>query len=185
MKQRIFLLFLAAVMALAACGQNAQPEDPAAAVPEAGAEVAAEGVSPSAEEPVPQDEPRQLDLSAVRDDIVGELALSNTMDMGPDLLANLYGIRAEDCAQCAAFVTMAGIFPHEVVMIEAVDGDAAERVAEAMNKRLGEVMNQAAGYDPENYALAQKCAVGREGLYVVLFLSPESERMQAVFDAAR
>jgi len=129
-------------------------------------------------------EPRRVDLGAVRDAIIQELELQNYLDMGPDLLLNLYGIHEEDYTQCAAFVTMAGIFPHEVVMMEAVDEEAADRIGEAMNKRLSEVMNQAARYDPENYALAQKCEVKREGLYVTLFLSPDSERMQAVFDGA-
>ena len=129
-------------------------------------------------------EPRRVELGAVRDAIIQELELENYLDMGPDLLLNLYGIHEEDYVQCAAFVTMAGIFPHEVVMMEAADGEAADRIAEAMNRRLSEVMNQAANYDPENYALAQKCEVKREGLYVTLFLSPESERMQAVFDGA-
>ena len=169
---------LFAALSLCACGGGLPPETAAAAAPETDRQETA----PAAEA---ETEAAPADLTAIRDAIVGELGLDDAMDMDPALLSGLYDIAEDEYAQYAAFVTMAGIFPHEIVMFEAADDAAAQDIAEKLGRRLDEIMDQAAGYDPANYALAQKCEVRRDGLFVALFLSPDAERMQAICDSMR
>ncbi len=128
---------------------------------------------------------KPVDLTAARDAILAECGIADYLDMEPILFSNLYDIGEEEYVQYAAFVTMSGIFPHEIVMFEAADEDAAADIVVKLERRLAEIMNQAELYDPENYALAQKCGVDRDGLYITFFMSPEAARMREIFASMR
>lgn len=129
------------------------------------------------------DKQKTIDLAKVKDRIVTELSVSDPMEVKADRLLDLYGIEAQDIKASACFVTMDGVFPDEIIMIEASDASAASRISEKLENRLTEVKNQSASYDAENYALAQKCKVSKSGNYVTLFLSSKYEEMQKIFDS--
>lgn len=126
--------------------------------------------------------PRSIDVAALKDEIIADLQVTDSVDIAADLLLDLYGIAAEDVAEASGYMTMDGVFPDEVIMVKAVDDAAAGRIADALNRRLEEVKIQSENYDPENYALAQKCKVQSEGVYVVMFLSPHYDRMTELFE---
>lgn len=123
----------------------------------------------------------RVDLQSVRSEIVSECSIEDPLMLEAAALENLYAINAADVKQAAGFATMSGTFPHEVVMVEAADDEAAARVAELLQKRLDEVLNQAKSYDAQNYALAQECSVMKSGSYAALFLSPEHEAIAEVY----
>ncbi|MBQ2943335.1 MAG: DUF4358 domain-containing protein [Ruminococcus sp.] len=127
---------------------------------------------------------KDIDIAAVKEQIITDLAIEGAMDVESDRLLNLYGIAAEDVAESACFVTIEGVFPDEIVMVKATDADAAKRVAESLNTRLDEVKVQSQSYDPENYAIAQECQVLTEGNVVALFLSPKHAEMEEIFSSA-
>lgn len=180
--KRTAALLLAALLLCSCSSADTGAQDkPASAAETAETSEAVE----SADVPTEEQAKVMPDLSAVRDAIREEQSLSDAIDMGPELLLNLYGIREEEIVQNASFVTMAGIFPHEIVMLEAADEAAADHIEEALNTRLKEVLNQAASYDAENFALAQKCRVERDGNLIVFFLSPAAESMEGILDSFR
>ena len=129
-------------------------------------------------------EKKDLDLSALRDKMTSELSIEGAMSLKTERLESLYGIEAKDVKQQGSFITMGGTFPDEILMIEAVDSDAAKRVEEKLQSRLEQVMAQSKNYDAENYALLQKCAVKKTGNYVTLFISAKYAELQKLFDAA-
>ncbi len=108
---------------------------------------------------------------------------SEAFDIDSDMLFNLYGIAAEDISDSACYMTVDGVFPAEVIMIKAKDGDAALRIVSALDKRIEEVEKQSENYDPENLALAKKCKTASNGLYVTMFLSPDYEEMTSLFNS--
>ena len=124
-----------------------------------------------------------VDLNAVREAILNECGITDSMMLETDALTRLYGIDASKVKQSASFVTMSGTFPHEIIMAEAVSEGAATEIASLLQNRLSEVMVQSQSYDAKNYALAQKCEVSRKGNFVSLFLSPEFEKMTGVYDS--
>ena len=126
---------------------------------------------------------KTVDLNSVRDAILNECGITDSMMLETDALTRLYGIDASKVKQSASFVTMSGTFPHEIIMAEAVDEGAATEIASLLQNRLSEVMVQSQSYDAKNYALAQKCEVSRKGNFVSLFLSPEFEKMTGVYDS--
>ncbi len=137
------------------------------------------------EEPVSKEEPKtvSVDLTAVKNAIVAGAGVSDPLDVPTARLENLYGIDTSLVKQAASFVTIEGAFPDEIVMIEAVSEEAAEIIQVLLGIRLSEVKEQSKSYDPENYALAQQCTVGRKGAFVSMFLAPEHAKMEAIFDS--
>ncbi len=130
------------------------------------------------------DSAKEIDIAAVKETIVTDLAIEGSMDIDSSRLLDLYGIAAEDIEEAACYITMDGVFPEEIIMVKAVDADAAKRVEEKLNARIEEVKVQSQSYDAENYALAQECKVIKEGNYVAMFLSAKHAEMETIFTNA-
>lgn len=126
--------------------------------------------------------PREIDIKAVKEQIIFELSIEGALDLASERLLALYGIEEADILESACFVTMGGVFPDEIVMIKATDADAADRIEAKLNTRLDEIKVQSQSYDPENYAIAQQCKVIREGTVVALFMSAKHADMEAIFN---
>lgn len=119
-------------------------------------------------------------LQTIRTEMIDSLEIENYLDIDENRLQNVYGISAEDFTESASFVTMSGVFPHEVILVEAKDDDAAERISEKLENRLEEVRNQYRDYDAESYAMAEECSVDTDGEIVSLLLSPEHKAMRDI-----
>ena len=57
-------------------------------------------------------------------------------------------------------------------------------MAEKLENRLSAIAEQAASYDPDSLALAEKCKVVTDGVYVGMFFSSHYDDMVAAFQAA-
>ena len=120
-------------------------------------------------------------LADVLSEIKTKVSADGALDFDASSMNSLYGIDVNDISQSAGFVVMAGTFPHEVVMVEAKDEDAADRIEEKLNVKYESFVVQSKGYDAENYALACKCKVERKGNHISMFLSPDFETMTAIY----
>ncbi len=193
MKYRVFPILLTVALLLCACAPSGPepsaepsptpaPEESSAAPGEPSPAPAAvpdkPPVEPSPEaEEEPPAEAAAVDLAAVRDAMAEGVGASDWLAMDADAIGNLYGLDGAWIAQAAGFATMAGTFPDEVALVEAVDEDAAARVAEKLQARLDEVQVQAETYDPDSYAKALECEVVTNGCFVRLLLSPKQSEL--------
>ncbi len=124
----------------------------------------------------------EVNLADVNKEIMDTLGVKDGLQLNENSANALYGIDAADMKQCVGFSVMSGTFPHEVVMIEAANDDAAKRIEEAFNSKIEAFTQQSKNYDAENYALAQKCEVQKSGNFYAMFLSPDFEEIKAVYD---
>ncbi len=120
-------------------------------------------------------------LAQIQAEIKTAVSASGAMDLDAGAISSLYGIESGDMVQAVGFVVMEGTFPHEAIMVEAKNAEAAARVENLLKVKHTSFVEQSKGYDAENYALAQKCNVVRNGNYISMFLTPDYETMQAVF----
>lgn len=123
-----------------------------------------------------------VNLEAVKNAIVTIVGIADPLDVPTSRLSSLYGIESSLVKQSACFVTIEGAFPDEIVMIEAVNEEAASTIKNLLNNRLAEVKEQSKSYDAENYALAQQCSVDKEGLFVTMFLTPQHANMKVIYN---
>jgi len=175
LKRSILILVLA--LFLCACapdGAKSASEPPPEPVSEP-----SPAPSPEADEAPSESAP--ADLAAVRDAMAEGVDASDWLPLDAAALENLYGLDEAWIAQAAGFATMAGTFPDEIALVEAVDGDAAAQVAEKLQTRLDEVKVQAETYDPESYAKALECEVVTDGCFVRLLLSPKQSELADIY----
>ena len=122
--------------------------------------------------------------------IVSLAAIVLTLTMALSLAAcgeepGTNGITEDMVKNSASFSASSGAaFAQEVVMVEAVDESAAATVAEKLETRLSTIAEQAASYDPDSLALAEKCKVVTDGVYVGMFFSSHYDDMAAAFQSA-
>ncbi|MGN0464543.1 MAG: DUF4358 domain-containing protein [Acutalibacteraceae bacterium] len=142
----------------------------------------------STSEPTSSSEPassaKDIDLSEIKERIIKEVNVEEPMSITTEKLNELYGIEADDVAQSACFVTSNGTFPEEAIMIKAKDSAAKQRIADLLNTRIEDVKVQSESYDADNYAIAQKCKVIRQGDYIAMFISASHEKMESIFSEA-
>ena len=167
------LLTLVMALSLAACGGS---EDPAPA---------GNPDDTKTEQSGTQEPAAAVDLTALREKMVPDFALTDVLPVETDALETIYGITADQVKSSASCNAASGAaFPQEIVMIEAVDETAAAAVAEKLENRLSAIAEQAASYDPDSLALAEKCKVVTDGVYVGMFFSSHYDDMVAAFQAA-
>ncbi len=135
--------------------------------------------------PDTDDTPFAPNLSALRDKMIADFSSEDAIPFESDVLLDLYGIATDDVAESACYMTMDGVFPQEIIMIKATDEEALARISDALETRIADVKLQSESYDPENYALAQKCKVTTRGLYATMFLSPHFDEMTEAFNSAK
>lgn len=122
-------------------------------------------------------------LSELLAELISENGIENEIDLSAAELLDYYGIKGEDIKQSAACITMNGIFPDEIIMVEAANDEAAGRVKACLESRLQEVLNQSKNYDAESYAVAQTCKVEARGSFIALFVSAKHEAMTEQYGA--
>lgn len=129
------------------------------------------------------DAPKTVDLTALKTEMVTQFKIDSPIDLDNDKLLNQYGIAAESVKASGSFIVLTGIFPAEIVMIEAVDENAAKEITDKLQKRLDDLKVQSQSYDPESYAIAQACSVLTNGNYVAMFFSEHGAEMEALYNS--
>ncbi|MBK6088090.1 DUF4358 domain-containing protein [Ruminococcus difficilis] len=94
-----------------------------------------------------------------------------------------YGIKSEDVEESAGGVNKTGVNQEEIVLVKAKDADAAKRVEDALNKRLESKLNETKNYNPEQYAIVEKCSVDADDNYVSMIISSDAEAMKKDYRA--
>ena len=115
--------------------------------------------------------------------VLSEFALGEEMmPLTEEDLSDIYGIEAEDVAQFAAAVNSTGIKADEIVLVEAVDAEAAARVKEALDNRFQSKLNELDNYLPEEYAVTKACSVESEGNFVAMIVAPNAADLVKLYN---
>ena len=155
--KKIFVLALMAVMmlTLAACGGEK------------------EAAAPANEE---------VQAEVVLSEVLGKMVFEgDTMELGAGEMLDLYGIEEADMKQFAAKVNVTGIDCDEVVLVEAVDAEAAGRVKTCLDNRYQAKLNETENYLPDEYAIIKECAVTQNGNFVAMIVANNAADMVSVY----
>lgn len=119
-----------------------------------------------------------VDLSVILSDINTEFSIASDDMMqieDTDSLELFYNILPEDVKQFAAQTTVnTATDIAEIILVEAVDADAAERVYKALDVRYSSQRDLTASYSAELLDIVNKCSVEKNGNFVTLIMSSES-----------
>lgn len=105
-------------------------------------------------------------------------------EISADDLTAFYGIETADVKQFAAEINGTGIKADEIVLIEAADADAADRVKEKLEARYESKKSETEKYLPDEYAVILKCSVDVIGNYVTMIVAPDADGLTGIFEDA-
>ena len=128
---------------------------------------------------------KSVDLNAVMDKINSENGLSLEKVTEAKMLNRYYGVDEKDVKQFAAEMDKSDPnAPIEIVLVEAVDADAAGRVESALNTRYASVLNTYTSYTPDKVDMVKACKVTKDGNFVTLIIADNAEAMVKAFQAS-
>ena len=108
----------------------------------------------------------------------------NQMELieGVDDLNKYYSISKEDVKSFGAEIDKSGI--DEVVIVEAVDADAASRIQAKLQQRYNSKKQLGASYSPEDLQIIKNCSVKTNGNIVSMIISSNAGAMEEVLNSA-
>lgn len=124
---------------------------------------------------------KEVKLSEVMDKINSDFSLSLQKLESADELNTYYSIDTADVKQFAAEIDPNNNAPVEIVMIEAVNADAASRVESALTTRYNAIYSQYSSYTPEQLDMVKACKVTKDGNYVSMIVADKGSEMLDVF----
>jgi hypothetical protein len=114
--------------------------------------------------------------------MVAEFGLKDPIVLDNGRLLDQYGITEDTIASQSSIIVLTGVFPAEIIMVEATDEAAAKDIEAKLQARLDNLKQQSQSYDADSYAIASACEVETEGNYVALFFSEHNEAMVEMFN---
>ncbi len=150
----ILLLVLVTLLSLTACGEQTDGQPP-----------------------VP------MDMNTTYNSVSGAVETPEMLELTEDLMLDYCGIRKEAVKQAKVMICADSLRTDEIWLLEAVDEAAAKDLVALANKRLEKKGEESITYSPEQYAVVQKAELVQHGLYIGLFVSPDSAAMAHVFRA--
>lgn len=124
---------------------------------------------------------KEVKLSEVMDKINSDFSLSLQELESADELNTYYSIDTADVKQFAAEIDPNNNAPVEIVLIEAVDADAASRVETALTTRYNAIYSQYSSYTPEQLDMVKACKVTKDGNFVSMIVADKGADMLNVF----
>lgn len=107
--------------------------------------------------------------------------LPDMMALPVNMVADFYGIDPADCTDGLYYISFDNLLADEIVLVDAADADAADRIEKALTARLAMKAQEADDYAPEQYAIIKKCKITRNGLTVAMLVSPEAKALTELF----
>ncbi|MGN0501730.1 MAG: DUF4358 domain-containing protein [Ruminococcus sp.] len=124
---------------------------------------------------------KEVKLSEAMDKINSDFSLSLQKLESADELNTYYSIDTADVKQFATEIDPYNNAPVEIVLIEAVDADAATRVESALTTRYNAIYSQYSSYTPEQLDMVKACKVTKDGNFVSMIVADKGSEMLDVF----
>lgn len=125
---------------------------------------------------------KDVDLKNVMQTINSEYKIDSTTEIADkSRLKTLYQIDEADVESFAAEIDEQGM--NEIILVKAVDADAAKRVSDKLQIRLNSKRSLAASYDAETLDLIKKCEVAtNDNVYVRLIVTEDVESVVETYN---
>ena len=115
------------------------------------------------------------------DKINADFNLSLTKLEKAEDLYTYYSIDTADVKQFAAEIDSNNNAPKEIVLVEAADDAAADRVESALTTRFNSIYSQYSSYSPDQLDMVKDCKVTKNGNFVSMIVADKASDMLNVY----
>lgn len=122
-----------------------------------------------------------VDLNKVMTDINSQFNLELRELTDVEDLKTYYSIESEDVKQFAAEINADNNSAVEIVLVEAVDAEAADRISQALTTRYNSIYSQYASYSADKLSIVENSKVTQDSNYVTMIVAENSADMLDVF----
>ena len=128
---------------------------------------------------------KEVNLGQVMDNLAKEYGMEEgVLQLTEADLLELYGIESADVKQFAARIRLESIQADEIVLIEANDTKAAERVKKMLDNRYQSKLNETRDYLPDEFAKIEKCKVAQNGNFVSMIICADADKAVSDYEKA-
>lgn len=121
-------------------------------------------------------------LADIFNDIKAQVTFDNITELSSArLMDRYYGITEDLMAEFAGCINASGMSQEEIVLVKAVDDNAAATVKEKLEKRYQSKLEQNKNYNPEQAAVIENCSVEQNGLYVSMIVSEKADQIKGIY----
>ncbi len=120
---------------------------------------------------------KEVNLTEVMDKINSDFSLSLTKLESAEDLNAYYSIETADVKQFAAEIDANNDAPVEIILVEAVDSAAADRVETALTTRYNAIISTYSSYTPEKVSMVEACKVTKDGNFVSMIVADKGPEM--------
>lgn len=123
-----------------------------------------------------------VDVAALGNALHTQVSYDDTLEiLDQEIGLVLYGIDAADVKTAAVYASTGGT-AEEIAVFEGTDEQAAERIAQAVNKRVADLRASFADYIPTEVARIDNHVLRTQGNYVVLCIAENKEQVEKVIN---
>lgn len=126
----------------------------------------------------------EMDVQQVYEELTALPDMPAMIELPEDKALDFLGLDYSKCSQAVTAICAVNIQADEIWLVEAKDSSAAAEIEELARSRVQQRMEEFKGYSPEQYKVLEGAAILREGNYVVLLVSQDTEALKAAFDKA-
>lgn len=128
--------------------------------------------------------PLQLNMTELYTNITKDATMPEMIQVGSDMLLDLYGIRPEDCKQSLVYICSNSLQADEIWLLEAKDAATVETLKNLAQSRIDQKDAESITYSPAQNEIVKKAQIIVVGNYLVMICSPDVEAMAAAFRTA-
>ncbi len=126
---------------------------------------------------------KDVNLSDAMTKINSEYMISLQKLSDTDELNKYYNIDTADVKQFAAEIDSNNDAPVVVILIEAVDSSAADRIESALTTYYNSMVSTYGSYTPEKLDMVKACKVTKDGNFVSLIVSDDASGMLDIYNS--
>lgn len=126
----------------------------------------------------------RMDVQEVYQQLIALPDMPAMIELPEDKALEFLGLDMSQCVQAVAAICAVNIQADEIWLVEAKDSSAAAEIEELARSRVEQRKQEFETYSPSQYQVLESAAILREGNYVVLLVSQDTEALKAAFDKA-
>ncbi|MBR6208280.1 MAG: DUF4358 domain-containing protein [Oscillospiraceae bacterium] len=123
-------------------------------------------------------------MEELYDSMAAQVELPELESLGERQQRDRLGLEKEQLPQSLVMVSRDPLRLDEIWLLECADPETAQQMETLAENHRQSLCRQSRDYSPQQYALAQKARVCREGVYLGFFLGEEADRLAEIFRRA-